>query len=225
MNRGLFVTATDTGAGKTVVSCLLLRALAAQGLRAAGMKPVASGCRDTVEGLRSDDAEFLIAAANVPVDYAMVNPYALREATSPDLAARAQDVNIEIENIAACYRQLAEQADHVVVEGVGGWFVPINHRQTMADVVRALELPVILVVNLRLGAINHALLTQAAIAASGCRLAGWVGNAVSADTPAGYVDVLCERLLAPCMGVVPYGETDVHSCLSIDPRIVVGTAG
>jgi len=225
MNRGWFVTATDTGAGKTVFSCLLLRTLAAKGLRVAGMKPVASGCRATAVGLRSDDAESLLAAANVPVGYAMANPYSLKDATSPDLAARAQGINIEIDVIAARYRQLVELADHVVVEGIGGWLVPINHLQTMADVVRALELPVIMVVNLRLGAINHALLTQAAIAASGCRLAGWVGNAVSAETPAGYVDLLRERLLAPCMGVISHGVTEVGPPPPIDLRVVLGAGG
>lgn len=204
-----FVTATDTGAGKTVVSTLLLRTLAVQGLRVVGMKPVASGCRSTPDGLRSEDAEALIAAANVSAPYAEVNPYALREATSPDLAARAQGVVIAIDEIVQRYRQLSARADAVVVEGVGGWLVPIDPTRTMADVVRALDLPVILVVNLRLGAINHALLTQAAIAASGCKLAGWVGNCVAPEIPAGYMDALRERLLAPCMGLVPH-ENDTR---------------
>lgn len=225
MSRGWFVTATDTGAGKTRVSVLLLRALAAHGLRVAGMKPVASGCRETAEGLRSDDAEALLAAANVRTDYVDVNPYAFTAVISPDLAARAQGVTIDMAAITHRYRQLIARADAVVVEGIGGWLVPINRSQTMADVVRALDLPVLLVVNLRLGAINHALLTQAAIAASGCRLAGWVGNAVTPDIPPGYTDALRERLLAPCMGVIPHGVEGADLSAALDVRLLLSSAG
>lgn len=115
--------------------------------------------------------------------------------------------------------------DQVVVEGIGGWLVPISRYQTMADVVRALDLPVILVVNLKLGAINHALLTQQAIAASGCRLVGWVGNGVEAEAPRGYVEALRERLLAPCMGVLPHGVTDVNRECALDVRVLLSATG
>jgi dethiobiotin synthetase len=225
MNRGWFVTATDTGAGKTLISTLLLRTLAQQGLRVAGMKPVASGCRVTADGLRSEDAEALMAAANVRAEYADVNPYALRAATSPDLAARAEGVTIDVNRIANHYQQLAARADSVIVEGIGGWLVPISHQQTMADVVRALELPVILVVNLKLGAINHALLTQAAIAASGCRLAGWVGNVLTGEIPEGYAEALHERLLAPCIGVIPHGLDQASRSHALDVRLLLNAPG
>ncbi len=225
MTRGWFITATDTGAGKTEVSCLLLRALAARGLRVAGMKPVASGCRMTPGGLRSEDAEALMAASNAQAEYGEVNPYALLEPTSPDLAARAMGVTIDVGEIVAHYRQLKARTDHVVVEGIGGWLVPIGPATSMVDVARALDLPVILVVNLKLGAINHALLTQAAIAASGCRLAGWVGNCATAEVPDGYADALRERLLAPCIGVVPHGGMHADIRDALDVRLLLGAAG
>jgi len=202
MGRGLFITGTDTGVGKTRVSQALIHAFARTGQRVAGMKPVASGCTPTPEGLRSADAEVLIATGNVTVDYRDVNPYAFEPATAPHLAAAAINSQIQIEVIRGHYERLAAGADTVIVEGIGGWQVPIGATNTMADVVQALDLPVILVVGLRLGAINHALLTQEAIFARGCRFAGWVANFLHAETPMGYLESLRDRLQAPLLGQV-----------------------
>lgn len=203
MTRAWFVTGTDTGVGKTLVSAALLTALGRRGRRAVGMKPVASGCDATSDGLRSNDAEILRYASNVSVDYADCNPYALEAATSPHLAAAAQGLVIDIQTIQAHYARLAQCAQDVVIEGVGGWLAPINPAQTMADVVSSLDIPVILVVGLRLGCLSHALLTERAIAAHGCRMAAWVGTACAGEVPDGYVESLRERLRAPCLGVIP----------------------
>ncbi len=207
MAHGWFITGTDTGAGKTLVSQAMLRALVRSGRRAAGMKPVASGCEPTPAGLRSADALALLAAGNVAVDYADVNPYALAPATAPHLAAAMAGTVIEIDRLVACYRRLAARVEAVVVEGVGGWLVPIGVTTTMADFVQRLDLPVILVVGLKLGAINHALLTSESIRNHGCRLAGWVANHPAGPAPGGYVGAIAERLAAPCLGVIPPNTT------------------
>ena len=218
MARAWFVTGTDTGVGKTLVSQALLTAFVHAGRRAAGMKPVASGCDISAAGLRSADATALIASGNVAVDYADVNPYAFGPATAPHLAAAAVQAQIDVAVIERHYRRLAACADEVVVEGVGGWLVPIDARTTMADVVQRLQWPVILVVAMRLGAINHALLTSAAIEAHGCHLAGWIANAVEPQSPSGYVGALRARLPAPLVGEIPFGAAPeaVADCLNLD---------
>ncbi len=200
---GVFVTGTDTGVGKTVVCGAILRGWAAQGLRAVGMKPVASGCRVTPDGPRSDDAEELTAAANVDVNYADVNPYALVPAIAPHLAAAAAGCEIRFERVLRCYQTLAARADRVAVEGVGGWRVPLAPHCTVADLARALELPVVLVVGIRLGCLNHALLSMEAIERSGVRWAGWVANHCDADVEAAVDNVAALR---KWLGVPPLGE-------------------
>ena len=206
MALGLFVAGTDTGIGKTYASCVLLHALRAAGYRATGMKPVASGCRATAHGLRNDDALSLIAASDPAPDYEACNPFALPEAVAPHLAARIAVVDITLAPIAQAYAQLARSADRVVVEGVGGWAVPLSDSLMQADLVRTLELPVILVVGLRLGCINHALLSTRAIAADGCTLAGWIANRI--DPAMACADenlaTLQARIAAPLLGVLDY---------------------
>ena len=221
--RGWFITGTDTGVGKTLVSSALLMALANVGQRAVGMKPVASGCDATPEGLRSADVEALRTAGNVAADYIDVNPYAFQIPTAPHLVAVAAGVQIDIDAIRNAYTRLAAHADAVVVEGVGGWLVPINRHQTMADVVLALDLPVILVVDLRLGSLNHALLTRAAIEASGCRLVAWVANAAQAEPLDGYQAALAERLNVPLLGTIPHAcqPQAASRCLNLDRLGVV----
>jgi dethiobiotin synthetase len=214
--RNLFVTGTDTGVGKTRVSAALLRAAVARGRRAVGMKPVASGCRATPQGLRSQDAEALLAAGNVAAAYDDVNPYAFLPPTAPHLAAAVAGVSIDIERIRAAYRRLCADAGHVVVEGVGGWLVPIGANATMVDVVRALELPVVLVVGMRLGCINHALLTAPAVQAAGCRLIGWVASHVDPEVPDGYLAALQERLPVPLVGSFRYGIGDAEAASAVD---------
>ena len=204
MTTSWFITGTDTGVGKTRVSAALLTALVRRGRRAVGMKPVASGCQQTPQGLVSEDVQLLRAASNVQMDATDLNPYAFAAATAPHLAAATARVQIDIGVIHAQYQRLAARAYHVVVEGIGGWLVPINARQTMADVARALDLPVILVVDLRLGSFNHALLSAQAIAASGCRLVAWVANNTQASVPAGYLAGLAALLEAPLLGELPY---------------------
>lgn len=196
-----FITGTDTGVGKTLVCCALLHAFAARGQRVAGFKPVAAGCG---EDELNEDAKALRAASSMQLAYGQVNPYCFRHAIAPHLAARHSGVRIELSRILASYRELAGQADVVIVEGAGGFLVPLNDRQTGADLAQQLGLPVILVVGMRLGCLNHALLTAAAIAAGGLKLAGWVANAPDAEMAAlqENIEVLRERLPAPLLGVI-----------------------
>lgn len=202
---GWFITGTDTEIGKTTVAAGLTHALVKTGRQVAAMKPVASGCEKTPEGWRNDDALQLMAAANLVIPYADVNPFALRQATAPHLAAEREGVFLEIDPILAAFERVREQADAVVVEGVGGWRVPLNAQQDTADLAVALGLPVILVVGLRLGCINHALLTAQAVRAAGLPLVGWVANTadVAFGDAAANVRTLKEWLKPPCLGVVP----------------------
>jgi dethiobiotin synthetase len=178
--RGVFVTGTDTGVGKTFVAARMIRALAREGLRVAGMKPVAAGAHRTSEGLlRNGDALALAAASNVSIPYEIINPYCFLAPVSPHIAAGDEGVTIETRVILGHFEKLSTLADFIVVEGAGGWFVPISPSQTMADVALALSLPVLLVVGLRLGCLNHSLLSQRAIEASGAEFAGWIGNGIT----------------------------------------------
>ncbi len=200
--RGIYVTGTDTGAGKTLVSCALLHAIGAHGLRAVGMKPLASGCQSTPHGLRNDDAMALLAASDPRPCYADLNPIALPQPLAPEIAAREAGVEVEMGPIAAAYQRLAGQSDLVVVEGVGGWLAPLSASLDQVDLVRALDLPVVLVVGLRLGCINHARLSAAAITADGCRLVGWVASEVDpgmARRDENFA-LLSQRIAAPCLG-------------------------
>ena len=206
MSGGWFITGTDTGVGKTRVAHGLLEALARAGQRAVGMKPVASGCRATAAGLRSEDAESLLAASGVATDYADINPYAFAPPCAPHLAARASGVAIRLEKILGHFQRLQEKAPWLVVEGIGGWRVPLGEHLTMADVARALRLPVILVVGLRLGCLNHALLTLSAIRHDGIPLAGWVANQIdpAMTRVAENIAALEERVSAPLLASFPY---------------------
>ncbi|MHB8536265.1 MAG: dethiobiotin synthase [Sulfuricaulis sp.] len=203
---GWFITGTDTGVGKTRMARWLLEALARADQRAVGMKPVASGCRETAAGRRSEDAEQLLAASGVPADYADVNPYAFAPACAPHIAARECGVEIRAEKILASFRSLQRQAPWVVVEGVGGWMVPLGERLTLADVARALRLPAILVVGMRLGCLNHALLTAAAIRREGVPLAGWIANQIDPAMThvAENTAALVQRIDAPLLAAFPF---------------------
>ncbi|HET9032296.1 MAG TPA: dethiobiotin synthase [Dokdonella sp.] len=206
--RSVFVSGTDTGIGKTHVSCALLRSLQSQGVKAIGMKPVASGCEQGAAGLRNEDALALIAASHGNVDYASVNPYAFEDPISPHLAAADNSVSIEPGVISAAYQRLQAQADFVVVEGVGGWLAPLGNSLMQADLVHQLRLPVLLVVGLRLGCLNHALLTARAIEADGCRLIGWIGNRIDAQMLRieDNVETLKRRIQAPLLGIVEHED-------------------
>jgi len=197
---GYFITGTDTGVGKTVVTLGLMRYLQAQGLSVAAMKPVASGCERTAAGLRNGDALQLQQQASIPLDYALVNPYAFEPAIAPHIAAAQAGVRIDSGTILSAYRQLACQADCVLVEQV-----PLTKYETLADLARLLGLDVLLVVAIRLGCLNHALLSAASIAASGCQLRGWVANLVPPlpEFAEENINTLKSMLSSPLVGVVP----------------------
>lgn len=204
----LFVTGTDTEIGKTLASCALLHAYAAQGLRVAGMKPVAAGLG--AGGVNEDVAQ-LRAASTVDAPYALVNPFLFREPMAPHIAAQREGAAISMASIVAAYEALSAQADVVIVEGVGGFRVPLTDALDGADLAARLGLPVILVVGLRLGCLNHALLTAEAVRARGLKLAGWVANQVDAQMACvtENVETLKARLEAPLLGFVPHqGEPD-----------------
>jgi len=203
-----YITGTDTGAGKTVASCALLHALRARGLRVVGMKPVASGCERTPAGWRNADALALQDASDPRPDYPDLNPFALPDPLAPELAARAAGIDVGLEPLLHAFARLRAQADAVVVEGVGGWAAPLSSTLDQRDLVRALQLPVVLVVGMRLGCLNHARLSAAAIAADGCQLLGWIASEVDPDMACRDENraLLAKRLPAPCLGHLPYAR-------------------
>jgi dethiobiotin synthetase len=179
--RGVFVTGTDTGVGKTLIACGLVRGLAALGARVAVMKPVASGAEVTAAGLRNADARALAASSNVSLPYEQINPYCFEPPISPHIAAKEAGIEIDISKIKHIYDTMASDADWVVVEGAGGWFTPLSEHQSMADLAWGLSIPALMVVGVRLGCLNHAQLTRLAIEARGVTFAGWVGSCVDAQ--------------------------------------------
>ena len=200
-----FVTGTDTEIGKTLVSSALLLTLRSMGLSSIGMKPIAAGA-ELQDGIwHNDDVDALMAASSVVGATELVSPYLMQAPAAPHIVAALEGVTISLAHIQSCYAQLAEQADAVVVEGVGGFCVPLTDNFTTADLAQQLALPVILVVGMRLGCINHALLSAEAIRARGLSLAGWVANTVDASML--YLDeniaALQDRLNAPCLGRIP----------------------
>lgn len=204
--HGFFVTGTDTGVGKTLICCALLHGIAAAGKTAIGMKPVACGAVRGATGLVNHDVVLLRAASNVAAPLALVNPYCFEPPIAPHLAAEQAGVVIDLAIIAAAFARLAAVADIVIVEGIGGFRVPLNRSEDSADLAQRLGLPVILVVGLRLGCLNHALLTAHSIRAQGLTLAGWVANRIDPAMAAAERNVaaLAERLAAPLLGVVEF---------------------
>jgi dethiobiotin synthetase len=203
----VFVTGTDTGIGKTFASVALLDAHRAHGRSAIGMKPIASGCRATPDGLRNEDAEALIAASDPAPPYALCNPFAFEPPIAPHIAARDAGIEIALSPLLDAFGHLAARADRIVVEGVGGWSVPVSDSLMQADLVRALDIPVILVVGLRLGCINHALLSARAIVADGCTLLGWIANRIDPEMAVADANLatLRERLGVPMLGDLAHG--------------------
>lgn len=205
--QAFFVTGTDTDVGKTVVTAGLLAAAAQQGLRTAAVKPVAAGCEVTEQGLRNADALQLQAAATMALDYVQVNPVALAPAIAPHLAAAQAGRRLTVAQLSGfCRGVLMERAELTLIEGAGGWRVPISDREMMSGLARELGLPVVLVVGMRLGCLNHALLTAEAIMRDGLKLAGWVAN--RCDPTMAFCDeniaTLRHWLPAPCLGEVPF---------------------
>lgn len=202
----IYVTGTDTGIGKTFASCAMLHALRRRGLLAVGMKPVASGCERIDGEWRNADALALIEAADPRANYADVNPFALEHPLAPELAARDAGIDIALPAILEAHARLVGRADALVIEGVGGWAAPLSASLMQSDLVRALRLPVVLVVGLRLGCLNHALLSARAVAGDGAHLAGWIASHVdpAMERVEDNLAMLRERLPAPCWGVLPH---------------------
>ncbi|HEX9803386.1 MAG TPA: dethiobiotin synthase [Gammaproteobacteria bacterium] len=203
---GFFITGTDTEVGKTRCTLGLMAALQQQGKTVVAMKPVASGCEETPEGLRNDDALLLQAQASLALPYESVNPYAFAPAIAPHLAAAQSGVTIRMETIVDRFMPMQGLAQVVLVEGVGGWLVPLNEQENVSDLAVVLGLPVILVVGLRLGCINHALLSAESIRAAGLELAGWIANSVTPGmaAPEQNIQAIDQRLGAPLLGHIPY---------------------
>jgi dethiobiotin synthetase len=211
MNQGVFVTGTDTGCGKTRVSVALIEQIRARGTRVGGFKPVAAGSAWRDGKLRNDDALALIAASGLDVSYPVVNPYCFDPAISPHLAAAEAGVKIEAGPILAARDELAARCDFLVVEGAGGWRVPLGPRLDIQGLALALGLPVLLVVGLRLGCLNHALLSEQSILASGARLLGWVGSQVDPGMARlnENIATLNAGLSRPCLGILPHPESGI----------------
>lgn len=206
MAPAYFVTGTDTDIGKTTIAAGLLHAARMAGLSTAAAKPVASGCRRTEQGLRNDDALALLGECSLALRYQEVNPLAFEPAIAPHLAAREAGVVLDVAALRGPVQQILDKgADLTLVEGAGGWRVPLDGQASLSDLAIGLRLPVILVVGVRLGCINLALLTAEAIARDGLQLAGWVANLVDPQTSRleGTLATLAERLPAPCLGRVP----------------------
>jgi dethiobiotin synthetase len=226
MSRAAFVTGTDTGVGKTRVALGLMHALQARGYRVVGMKPVATGCSRRGRSLRNDDALRLQRQGSVRLPYRSVNPYAFEPPIAPHIAAAEAGVAVDPEVIGASFECLASQADWVVVEGIGGWRVPLSPALTLADLVLDLKLPVILVVAVRLGCLNHALLTAESVAHCGAALAGWVANLAdpACERIEANIEALKDRLPAPLLGTLPYRRQprvrEVGAILAIDGSLV-----
>lgn len=215
--KAFFVTGTDTDAGKTSVACALLHKARQAGLSTAAVKPVASGCVLTEAGLRNADALALQAECSLALPYEVVNPFAFSPAIAPHLAAEEAEVRLCVDELTISVRSvLAQGADLTLVEGAGGWRVPLNATENLSDLALALGLPVILVVGVRLGCINHALLSAEAILGDGLPLAGWVANVVDphAARLAQNIGTLAARLPAPCLGQVPWSQPPAPAALA-----------
>ena len=206
--KGWFITGTDTGVGKTFVTVGLLRYLNERGLQAAGMKPVASGCERTPDGLRNDDALRILEASAPELPYELVNPYSFEPPIAPHIAAVKAGVMIEMKTILHSFNSISGLVDCIVVEGVGGWEVPLSEEADMPALAAMLGLPVILVVGIRLGCINHALLTADAVRARGLELAGWIANRVDAvvEEEQAVIEAIANRIGSPMLGSIRHGQ-------------------
>lgn len=214
--KGIFITGTDTSVGKTLVAQVIIHLLQKQYDKVGVMKPVASGATFHNGLLQNEDAILLQKACTISLPYALINPYCFSPAIAPHIAAALEGVEIDLQHIQTCYTNIASQVDVVVVEGAGGWHVPLNDNDTLETLGQQLSIPVVLVVGLRLGCLNHALLTMQAMHRSGVSVLGWIGNAIDPDYQ--YIDrniqSLKQRISAPCLGVLPYSKTKDIELLS-----------
>lgn len=211
MGKTYFVTGTDTDAGKTLVTSGLLAAACKQELKAFGLKPVAAGCEKTENGLRNEDALKLMAASSVELPYELVNPVAVESAIAPHIALAKEGSRITIDRLAGyCRGALMRKYDLAFIEGAGGWRVPLNDREFLSQIPKVLDVPVILVIGMKLGCLNHAMLTAEAIVRDGLQIAGWVANRIDPDMSCfeENLQTLISLMPAPCLGVVPHFESD-----------------
>ncbi len=221
MSQGYFITGTDTECGKTEITLGLMHLLQAKGRSVVGMKPVASGAVVTEEGMRNDDAQRILQQSSKPVTYDLVNPYAFEPAIAPHLAASDAGQNISFDVILECYEKVSTLADMVLVEGVGGWRVPLGEDGDLSALALALKLPVIMVVGMKLGCINHALLSADSIRESGLPMAGWVANVMDSEMLELEANLLTlkQEIEAPCLGLVPnmrsVDSSSVADCLKL----------
>lgn len=208
MSKTIFVTGTDTGVGKTTISVLLLRKLNRLGYKTFALKPIASGCRmDVNYNLISDDALALQLAASLFKPYKIVNPIALKEPIAPHLAAELMGKNLSIALLTEIITtHLQVEADINIIEGVGGWSIPLNEKELFSEVICSLKIPVILVVAIKLGCLNHAILTYHNILQMKVPLLGWVANCIEQNTLAGSknIETLKQWIDAPCLGIIPF---------------------
>ena len=223
--QGIFVTGTDTAIGKTVVSCQLIDTLALEGNKVIGMKPIASGAEKQNGMLKNEDALQLIEHANIDVPYELINPFCFEPAIAPHIAAKQAGEQIDFMVIEKAYHELTKQADWVVVEGVGGWSVPLSNKHIVADIPTRLNLPVVLVVGMRLGCINHALLTAEVIRNNGNNLVGWIANKLDQNMRVyeENLQTLKDMLSCPIIGQVPYipaGQTGLDQLTNIETKFL-----
>lgn len=207
----VFITGTDTGVGKTYVSTYLLNAFKNQGYQTLGIKPIATGCN---EYMQNEDALALQKASSIQLPYEKINPFAFSPPIAPHIAAQKANRKLSVSSLLTSINPLLQQAvDLCLIEGVGGWQVPLNDKETMADFVVAQQLPVILVVGMRLGCLNHALLTANAIQQSGAKLLGWIANCIEPDMPylQENIDTIYERLTMPCLEVINHRQQNLKS--------------
>jgi dethiobiotin synthetase len=226
VTQALFVTGTDTGVGKTRVAAALCHALAARGIRVAAMKPVASGCTLTADGLRNEDALTLLGAMNVRAGYPEVNPYAFAPAIAPHIAAREAGIDIDFAVLDRAYERLRIRADVLIVEGAGGWLAPLDETRGFADLAVRWQMDVVLVVGMRLGCLNHALLTVESIERRGLRLRGWIANAIDGNferLPENIAS-LESRITAPNLGKLSFqpGADDESLAQALEVDVLTG---
>jgi len=215
--HGIFVTGTDTGVGKTLVATALLRAFARSGLRAVGMKPVATGCRTDAPDRANEDVAALIDASSVRAPIDLINPYCFAPPIAPHLAAQQAGISTSLARIQESYLSLARLADRVVMEGAGGLLVPLNRDEDFGDLVRLLDFSVVLVVGMRLGCLNHALLTAEAIRSRDLPFVGWVANRIDPAMPffEDNLAFLKQKLPAPLIAVMPFAPDSARACSAI----------
>ncbi|PVZ63461.1 dethiobiotin synthase [Pelagibaculum spongiae] len=207
--QGLFITGTDTGVGKTLVSCSLLEYFNQRGHSTLGLKPVAAGCDSTAQGLRNEDAVAMMQSSSVKLPYADINPYAFEPAIAPHLAAEDAGVCLDAEVLSQYCHSMESRADKLIIEGAGGWKVPLNTHEGFDNLARKLEISVVLVVGIKLGCINHALLTVEAISFSGLKLEGWVANCCDPDAERVAENILTleQKIAEPKLATLPFCET------------------